>query len=276
MEDEATAGRSPATRESTTDRRTLLTAAGTAIVGGTGLVATSGSASALGDVPDVIEVEEGWFGWSADGSLPVTDELLIFVHGWLAEIAVSGQASLVRGSLESGGYSPDETVAIEWPATNFNYSDAEADTEAVGAVAADLVEDFHDAGGGTVRLVGHSLGGRCVYWTAAKADSGAGIGTVAGLGAAAHGSEICGDPWNPGLGNACDVRNYHSANDSIVGAAYGGRGDTALGADGAGCNPAPNYTDVDVTESVGSHLEYLGDDAVGADLAAAINSGRCE
>ncbi|ELY80749.1 hypothetical protein C488_03135 [Natrinema pellirubrum DSM 15624] len=30
-----------------------------------------------------------------------------------------------------------------------------------------------------------------------------------------------------------------------------------------------------MTDSVGSHLAYLGDDAVGSDLAAAINSGSC-
>ncbi|WP_222917758.1 alpha/beta hydrolase [Natrinema sp. SYSU A 869] len=263
------------TDESTTDRRTLLKTAGTTIVGGTGLAAAAGSASAQFGGPDVIEVDDGLFGWSADDSLPVTDELLIFIHGWFGDTTVSSQASDVQDSLESGGYSPDETVAIEWPATNLNFSGAESDTEDVGEVVAGLIEDFYDAGGGNVRLVGHSLGGRCVYWTATKLSSGYEIETVAGLGTAADGSEICGDPWNSGLDNACEVRNYHSENDSTVGSAYGGWGDTALGTEGAGCSPASNYTDVDVTGSVGSHLTYLGDSAVGSDLADAINSGSC-
>lgn len=100
--------------------------------------------------------------------------------------------------------------------------------------------------------------------------------TVAPLGAAADGSEVCDDPWNPGLSNACEVRNYHSQNDSPVGSVYAGFLDTALGTEGAGCNPAANYTDVDVTGSVGGHLEYLGHGVVGADLAAAINTGSCD
>ncbi|MDS0475602.1 alpha/beta hydrolase [Natrinema sp. 1APR25-10V2] len=264
----------PAADGSTIDRRTFMKATGTTIVGGTGLAA-AGSASAQFGGPEVINVEDGWFGWSADGSLPLTDELLIFIHGWFGDTTVSSQAADVLGSLESGGYSPDRTVAIEWPATNFNYYGAEGDTENVGDVVAGLIEDFYDNGGGSVRLVGHSLGGRCVYWTATKLSSGYEIETVAGLGTAADGSEICGDPWNPGLSNACQVRNYYSQNDSTVGSAYGGFGDTALGTEGAGCDPASNYTDVDVTGTVGGHLEYLGDATVCADLAAAINSGSC-
>ncbi|SEW09621.1 alpha/beta hydrolase family protein [Natrinema salifodinae] len=266
----------PRSNESTTDRRTLLTAAGTTLAAGTGLAATAGSASAQLLGPEVIEIDEGVFGWSADGSLPVTDELLVFIHGWFGDSSVSSQASDVESSLESGGYSPDETVALEWPATNFNYLDAESDTEDVGEVAAGLVEDFYDDGGGNVRLVGHSLGGRCVLWTATKLSSGYQIETVAPLGAAADGSAVCGDPWNPGLDNACEVRNYHSENDSTVGSAYGSLGDTALGNEGAGCDPAANYTDVDVTDSVSSHLDFLGDAAVGSDLADAINDGSCD
>ncbi|OAQ54754.1 hypothetical protein HTG_04100 [Natrinema mahii] len=267
--------RSPAT-ESTTDRRTLLKAAGTTLGGGAGLAAASNPVSAQFGGPEVIEVDDGWFGWSAADDLPVTDDLLVFIHGWFGDTTVSSQATDVRDSLVAGGYTPDETVAIEWPATTINYFGAESDTEDVGEVVAGLVEDFTDAGGGNVHLVGHSLGGRCVYWTAAKLASGYEIETVAGLGTAADGSEICGDPWNPGLGNACEVRNYHSENDSAVGSAYGGFGDTALGTEGAGCDPASTYADVDVTDSVGSHLTYLGDDAVGSDLAAAINSGPCD
>jgi hypothetical protein len=100
------------------------------------------------------------------------------------------------------------------------------------------------------------------------------IENVAGLGTAADGSEICGDPWNPGLDNACDVRNVHSSQDAIVGSAYGLLG-TALGTDGAGCNPGRNYTDEGVGWSVGSHLGYLGNDEVGSRLASAFSQTDC-
>lgn len=276
MTDTDTHGRDETADEPiTTNRRSLLEAAGATMVGATGVAAASTSASA--QTITVIDIEEGgWFSdWSADGSLPVTDELFVFIHGWFGDSTVRSQARDVLDSLESGGYYPSDAVALRWPATNFNYPDAESDTEDVGEVTAGLAEDFYDAGGGSVRLVGHSLGGRCVLWTATKLRSGYEIETVAPLGAAADGSEVCGSPWNDGLGDACEVRNYHSENDSTVGTAYGGWGDTALGNEGAGCDPAPNYTDVDVTDSVSSHLDFLGDPAVGNDLAAAVSSGSC-
>ncbi|SDJ47402.1 lipase family protein [Natronorubrum texcoconense] len=255
-----------------TNRRAVLKATGATVVGATGLAAVSGSASAYSHEIETIEIDEGgWFsGWSADGSLPVADEVFVFIHGWFGDSTVSSQADDVLGSLEDGGYDPDEAVALEWPASTINFFGAESDTEDVGEVAAELAEEFYDDGGGNIRLVGHSLGGRCVLWAATKLSSGYEIDTVAPLGAAADGSELCEDLWIDGIDNAGEVRNYHSENDSTVGAAYGGWGDTALGNEGAGCDP-DGYTDVDVTDSVGSHMGFLGDEAVGADLAAAID-----
>lgn len=263
----------PSTRSTT--RRSLLATTGTAVVGATGLAAATSPATAYSHEIDTIEIDDGWFGWSADGSLPVADELFVFVHGWFGDTSAESQADDVLGSLQDGDYDPDEAVVLEWPASTANYFGAEADTEDVGEVAAELAEEFYDDGGGNIRLVGHSLGGRCVLWTAAKLSSEYELETVAPLGAAADGSEVCGDPWNDGLENACEVRNYHSENDSTVGAAYGGLFDTALGNEGADCDPASNYTDVDVTDSVGNHFAFLGDSAVGSDLADAILSGDC-
>ena len=277
-DDTTTTGQYSEATDDATRRRFLrgTVAAGLAAAG-VGAASTNAAAQFGSDI-QVIEVDEsGWFGgWSADGSLQVADELMIFIHGWFGDSTVESQAGDVLDSVESGGYSPDEMVAIEWPGTTLNFAGAEADTEDVGEVVAGLIEEFKDAGGGNVRLVGHSLGGRSVYWAATKLSSGYEIETVAGLGAAADGSEICGDPWNPGVANTCETRNYHSNNDSTVGGAYGGFGDTALGTEGAGCDVASNYTDVDVTYSVGSHLAYLGDSAVGDDLASAINAGSCD
>jgi pimeloyl-ACP methyl ester carboxylesterase len=243
------------------DRRSVLRGIGTTAAAGAGLTALSGSASAqVGvEIDEVIDVSS-FFGFGDD--LPVVDELFVFVHGWFGDTTVESQAEDVAESLAGGGYVADANVAIEWDATNFIYTDAESDTE----------DEFYDAGGGNVRLVGHSLGGRVVCWTATEIDDDYDIETVAPLGAAADGSQVCpGGEWYDGLvDNADDVRNYHSQNDSTVGGAYGGFGDTALGTEGANCPGASNYTDVDVTASVGGHLEYLGDDAVGDDLADAI------
>ncbi|WP_049927660.1 esterase/lipase family protein [Halopiger goleimassiliensis] len=264
-----------------TTRRTMLKATGTTAVAATGLTAVTGSASAqwFGDV-DVIEVEEGLFGWSADDDLPVADELYVFIHGWFGDTTVQSQAEDVLDSLEAGGYEPDEAVALEWPATTFNFPGAESDTEDVGEVTAELAEDFYDSGGGNIRLVGHSLGGRCVLWAADKIGSSYEIDTIAPLGAAADGDMVCdglfgSGEWYDGIVEGAGVvRNYHSNNDSTVGSAYGGIGGAALGNDGSGCpgDTPDNYVDVDVTDSVSSHLGFLGDDVVGENLAQNLDS----
>lgn len=263
------------TESTATTRRGMLAATSVTLAGVTGLSATTLTATAAPWDIERIEIDDGLLGWSADGSLPVTDELFVFIHGWFGDSTARSQADDVLGSIESGGFSPDESVVLEWPASTVNYFGAEGDTEDVGGVAAGLAEEFYDNGGGSIRLVGHSLGGRCVLWAADKLGSSYELETVASLGAAADGSAVCGSPWNDGLANTCEVRNYHSEHDSTVGGAYGGLGDTALGNEGAGCSPAENYTDVDVTASVGGHLEFLGDEAVGSDLADAINGGSC-
>ncbi len=253
------------------DRRSVLQGIGTTAAAGAGLTALSGSASAQAsvDIDEVIDVDSS-FGFGNE--LPVVDELFVFVHGWFGDTTVESQAQDVATSLSGGGYVADANVAIEWPATNFIYTSAESDTEGVGQDVADLIAEFYDAGGGNVRLVGHSLGGRVVSWTPNKIDDSYNIETVAPLGAAANGSQVCpGGEWYDGLANNADeVRNYHSQNDSVVDGAYGGFGDTALGTQGAGCSGPETYTDVDVTASVGGHIEYLGDEAVGSDLAEAI------
>lgn len=269
MTDSTSTGRAGSSDVTTVDRRTVLKGLGAAALAGP--VAASGISSAQS--VSVIEFDESFLGgFDADGSLPVVNELFVFVHGWFGDSTVRSQASDVLGSIEAAGYSPDAAIAIEWPATNFWFSDAESDTEGVGAEMADLIEEFKDSGGGNVRLTGHSLGGRVVYWTATKISSGYEVDTIGGMGAAADGSTVCsGGQWHDGIAaNGGTVRNYHSQNDSTVGSAYGGILDTALGTEGAPCDGAANYTDVDVTASVGGHLEYLGDSQVGSDLASVI------
>lgn len=261
-------------------RRRVLKATGATVVGAGSLAAGSASVASQigGPSVDVIEVDDGgWFGsWSADDDLPVVDELFVFVHGWFGDTTVASQAQDVAAAMADGGYEADAYVALEWPATTLNFFGAESDTEDVGSVAAGLAEDFYDAGGDNLRLVGHSLGGRCVLWTAEKLDAGYEIETIAPLGAAADGDTVCpGGIWHDGIAESAGVvRNYHSEDDSTVGSAYGGLFGAALGTDGSGCeSEAPdNYVDVDVTDSVGDHFEFLGDEAVGADLAANLDS----
>ncbi|THE63799.1 alpha/beta hydrolase [Salinadaptatus halalkaliphilus] len=267
--------------ETTTDRRTMLKAGGTALAAGAGLTASTGSAAAVSTFD--VEVREIDSGWSGPDPLPVVDELFVFIHGWFGDSTVRSQAADVAEALEDGGYEPDEYIGIQWDATTINFIGATAETENVGEIVAGLAEDFYDGGGGNIRLVGHSLGGRAVLETINALEDGYEIETVAPLGAAANGDMVCdvdgtfADSWYDGIAdNAGEVRNYHSENDSTVGAAYGGLTGNALGADGSDCpdEVADTYADIDVTDSVGNHFAFLGDDLVGEDLAAAIVDGE--
>ncbi|WP_137288520.1 lipase/acyltransferase domain-containing protein [Natronorubrum halophilum] len=262
----------------TANRRTMLKGTGAAIVGTAGLAASSGSATAVSSYEiEVLEVGDSVFDIGPTPSIPVGDEVFIFAHGWFGDTTVASQAADVATSMEDVGYEADEYVAIQWDATTINFPAAESETEDVGEELAEMLEEFYDDGGGNVRLVGHSLGGRVVLETVTHIDDSYEVETVAPIGAAADGDMVCGGGLSPGewydgiANNADEVRNYHSENDSTVGSAYGGFFGAALGTDGAGCpgETADNYTDVDVTDSVGSHLGYLGDAAVGADLAEA-------
>lgn len=260
----------------TIDRRTMLKGLGTTTMAAAGVTAAASPASAQWGGPDIDVIDTtSWF----TDDLPVVDELFVFVHGWFGDSTVESQAEDVAGSMVDAGYEADEYVAIEWDATTLNYFGAESETEDVGEELAEMIEEFYDDGGGTIRLVGHSLGGRVVLWTPNKLSSGYEIETVAPLGAAADGDTVCGGGWSAGqwydgiANNAGEVRNYHSEDDSTVGSAYGGLGGAALGTDGSGCpdDTADNYTDVDVTDSVDDHFGFLGDEEVGSDLAAAID-----
>lgn len=273
--DESTADAAP------TRRRFLevSTVAGLAAAGlGTSAAATTAPGST--DGVDVIEVAStGWLDrLEAHGSLPVVDEVFAFVHGLQDDETAAEQTGSVLDSLAAGGYEPDAGVALEWPTTINFVDDPSSDFRdgEVGEVLADLVAEFAVAGGGSLRLVGHSLGARCVFETLTSLSSGDEIATVATLGATAFGSAVCEGAWNEGLGRACEVRNYYSGNDSTVLTGYGGDGETGLGATGATCDPAESYVDVDVTDSVAGHHAYLGDETVGSDLAAAIADGDCE
>jgi len=271
MTDNDNLGEQPATDESMTDRRTPLKATGTTIVGGAGLAAASGSASAqfLGG-PEVIEVDD-LFGWSADGSIPVADEVLVFIHGWFGDSTVESQTTDVQDSLESGGYTPCETVAIEWPGTTLNFAGAEADTGDVGEVVAGPSRSS-DAGGGNIRLVGHLAWWPLCLLDRDKLSSGYEIETVAGLGAAADGSEICDDPWaGPQQrlrGSELSLRERLDSRRRVRRLRRHRPGRRAG-------NTPGRTTLTSATYSVGSHLAYLGDDTVGSDLADAINAGSC-
>ncbi|MCU4740862.1 alpha/beta hydrolase [Halobacteria archaeon AArc-m2/3/4] len=253
-----------------TRRRTVLHGLGAGILAAAG-IGTTGTVAAQSDDSNVtvVDVRE-----AADPTLPVVDEVLVFVHGWFGSSGGPDQAADLAGILATGGYEADETVAFVYDASNPDVNAIMDDAAAAGATLAGILRTAIDEGVGSIRLVGHSLGGRVVLEALSVLEGGYVVDTVAPMGIAADGSTVTeGGQWYDGIAeNATAVRNYYSGNDDVVGPDFGGAGDTALGAEGTPDSTATpaTYTDVDVTDSVGNHGAYTSSPELGQDLADAI------
>lgn len=199
------------------------------------------------------------------------DEIVVFVHGWLGRDSSTDQASTLEQALEAADYDVP-VIAATWAADTHNYWRAESETETAGRrLAAWLEADRIDLENATVRLVGHSLGGRVCLETLTALD-----GTVDGValvGTAADDDAVCTDgQYAYGIATAAEaVFNYHSEADDTVCYGYdlqslasglgcgGSDCDGGWFADGSGATP-DNYTDVDVTDAVDDHCAYTKPD----------------
>ncbi|WP_440771950.1 esterase/lipase family protein [Natronorubrum sp. DTA28] len=267
--------------ESTTvsRRRVLRTTAATA-VGGAGLAGASGSAAASGfsgcdewlDAPaEYPEIDLTSSNPSAANfeSLEDESELVVSVHGWLGLETSTDQAYTLEQALEETGYDAP-VVAASWEADTRNYWRAESRTETAGQrLASWLTSERANLEERTVRLVGHSLGGRLCLETLTALDGDATVDTVALVGAAADDDSVCTDgEYAYGIdANAETVSNYHSENDDSVCYGYDLQSfSSGLGCAGSDCDGGwitddsgsvpDNYTDVDVTDEVDDHCDY--------------------
>ena len=257
-------------------RRIVLRGLGAGVLAVTG-AGTVGPVAAQSDDTDVtvLDLRE-----SADPALPVVDDLLVFAHGWFGSSVGPDQAADLAAVLADGGYEPDEVVAFVYQADASSPEAAFEQATDAAAELAPLVQTAADEGVGSIRLAGHSLGGRVVLETLAGLEEGYVVDTVAPMGAAAVSSTVTeGGRWYDGIAEqAREVRNYHSQNyDVIQGdfgpeSDFGSLGNTALGAQGAPDSSATpsTYTDVDVTDSVDGHGGYTSSQGLGQDLAEAI------
>ncbi|MDS0475422.1 alpha/beta hydrolase [Natrinema sp. 1APR25-10V2] len=261
-------------------RRTVIKTAGIGIVGAAGMAASSGSAAAQtggfgGGFGGTVEID---LSSGSPQSLPTDEELVISVHGWFGNTGATAQASQVYRPMAEAGYEATPVAGV-WNASNPNFVGAQEEATSAAGALADLIEAYKDETGGTVRLVGHSLGGLVVLETLAQIGESYTIDTVAPLGAAVPSSSVCTEAeyGSAIAANAGEVRNYYSTNDTIVGSAYGATGG-GLGSDGADCGGGggflggsggsipDNFTDVDVSDAVSSHLGYLGSTVIARNL----------
>jgi hypothetical protein len=192
-----------------------------------------------------------------DGAPPVSDgpqgreEVVFHMHGYSESGSSVSSAAQFQSTAADLGY--DETVAaVTWDDSG-GPGPAEANARDAGGRFAGWLDDFRrENPGTTTRLLGYSMGAIVVMeaigsidgaFTVANADM---IGSYEQADAPCRGSDVY-----DAIGNSCvGMYNYWSGNDGIA----------RLGASGgASCSgsetPAP-YTDVDVTQSVSSHLEY--------------------
>lgn len=262
------------------NRRTLLRTTAATAVGGAGLAGATGSASASGvtgcddwvdapaEYPEIDLTDGNPTAMNVD-DLENTDEVVVFVHGWLGLETSTDQAHTLERAFDETDYD-GRVVAASWAADTLNYWKAEGTTETAGQrLASWLATGRIDLEETTVRLVGHSLGGRLCLEALTELGDDATVDSVALVGTAADEDSVCTDgEFAYGVETGADaVFNYHSENDDSVCYGYDVQSlSSGLGCGGADCSGGwvtddsgttpDNYTDVDVTDAVDDHCDY--------------------
>ncbi|RXK46325.1 alpha/beta hydrolase [Halorientalis pallida] len=273
--------------DSRLNRRSVLRATSAAAVGTVGLGAASGTATAeeaeaeflgncLADLPaapeDTPVVDLTGDGPATRGAMPSgADEVLFYVHGWLEDASGGGenQGAALADALDANGYSAP-VVSVLWDSNTLNWWAGKEAAEAAGEAFADWLDGYMAANPDTtVRVVGHSLGGRAPY---AMLDELSGsVTSVSAVGAANDPETVCADGrFGDGIASSADaVYDFHSKNDDIVCSAYKLLETTeGVGCLGAECDGGwfddgstpDTYTDVDVSDAVLNHCDYFRPD----------------
>ena len=232
----------------TRSRRAVLKTGGVALAGAVGLHALTGAG--LADDDEIMELD------LRDGVPGVTDapqdedEVIFNVHGYSASSVSVSEAATLQDTLRD--LDNQETVtAVTWDDSGGAIA-ATGNARSQGGVFADWMDQYLDENPGTtVRILGHSMGGIVTFeflssangrFTTANADV---IGSYEEMDAPCEGSE-----FHDAIDDASEsTNNYYSTNDGIA----------RLGSGPADCSSGDlpdNYSDVDVSDSVGGHVSY--------------------
>lgn len=262
--------RSDAANESNDpSRRTMLRLSGGAVAGAVGLSAASGSAAAQWGSSGVEEFDlDGFF---ADEELPHSDEdeLVIYLHGGGVSATAGDQGESLEDGLANAGY---DTTVVAGVFSTISVGIGDEASDAAENLAA-MIEDYYDSTGGTIRIVGYSLGGILTMQTLNALDDGYVVETAASLGTGTPDSTVCaGEVYYDGISeNAAEFRALVSEDDTAVATMNAMEPDCG-GVFGDG-DPPENLTTVDVTHDVDDHMVYLQSDAVMEDLADSFDGG---
>jgi predicted alpha/beta hydrolase family esterase len=258
-------------------RRRLLKATSAATVGAVGVTALSGTASA-GETKDCRDWPDSPHEYptvdlTQDHPDPLgleADEICVYAHGWMGNEESHDQTYALERALQEEEY--DETmVAARWDSDTPNFWGAESNADEAGVrLGRWLRAEYEGDSSTTIRLVGHSLGGRLLLNTLDELEGDVVVDTASLLGAAVEDDSVCEDGrFADGIReSAAEVYSYHSREDDTVCYLYEfSTVESGLGCAGADCGgwfsdgaTPDNYTDVDVTDSVPGHCEYFRHD----------------
>lgn len=189
------------------------------------------------------------------------EEVIFHIHGWNSKDMSIDQAYALDRAMAQNEYDVP-VIAVTWDA-NTTWSGPEHADEAASRFADWLLDYAARFPTTTLRVVGHSLGGRVAYELLTLLDGDLTIETVVPVAAGVTTDTVCEDGrYAAGIRQSADVvYNYYSRNDAIVEDFFSSttRGD-GLGSNEAECSTPENYTDVDVTDAVESHCDYLRPD----------------
>lgn len=264
-------------------RRRFLEAASAAVTGAGALAAATDRVTAQSFVgpptglsappPDYPVLDLRQSDPPTSGDYPTgADEILFFVHGWLAArpTVIDGTPTTVG---EAAGYTLEEalrdngyghpTVTALWPSFDLDWYDVQSTADTAGSRFATWLNDYMlQYPDTTVRVVGHSLGTRVTLEALTAVVPNLAPASVALLGGAVDPGSVCDSGvYHDAVATAGEVHNYHSRNDTTVGNVYQiAELTTGIGHDGSTCGAfletPENYTDVDVTATVTDHTDY--------------------
>ncbi|WP_306055317.1 alpha/beta fold hydrolase family protein [Natronococcus wangiae] len=246
-------------------------------VGAVGVTAVSGAASAgeakdCGNWPDSPR-EYPTVDLTQERPDPLgleAGEICVYAHGWNGMESSHDQTYALDLALREEDYD-ETTVTARWDSDTANFWAAESNADEAGVrLGRWLRAEYEDDSSTTIRLVGHSLGGRLLLNTLDELAGDVVVDTASLLGAAVEDGSVCeGGRFADGIReSAADVYNYHSRDDDTVCVIYEfSTVESGLGCAGADCDgwfsdgSTPDaYADVDVTESVPGHCEYFRHD----------------
>lgn len=259
------------------DRRTFLGVAGSTLIG----AAAAGTATAATDSIGVVSTRDHfsttWYRevqrndsygpaeYQTEGTVAglqsddEPDEVVVFVHGWLDKSpADDGTFETFEQALTAEGYDAP-VVGYSWDADTWltRWWQATEIAELNGPKLAAFLEDLTAESPETsVRLVGHSLGGRLVL-SALQAYEGTAVDSVSLLGAAVNADDIAvgGEYGETIADGTAAVDNFWYEDDAILEYAYSlAEWDSAVGQVGSDGEQPATYTDHKV--DVGSHGEF--------------------